>query len=58
MSYRDILTSPSRRSISVSHIRQEDTDACGVPLLSQARDLGTLRGLPGDGAVEMNAFKL
>jgi MoxR-like ATPase len=32
--------------------------ACGVPLLSQACDLGTLRGLLGGGVLEMNAFKL
>ncbi len=30
----------------------------GVPLLSRARELGTVRALPGDGARRMNAFKL
>jgi hypothetical protein len=30
---------------------------CGVPILSQARDLGIVRGLPGDGVLKMNAFK-
>jgi hypothetical protein len=28
-----------------------------VPILSQARDLGVVRSLPGDGVLKMNAFK-
>jgi hypothetical protein len=28
-----------------------------VPSLSQARDLGIVRCVPGDGALELNAFK-
>jgi hypothetical protein len=31
---------------------------CGVPILSQARDLGIVRSPPGDSVLKMNAFKL
>ena len=34
-----------------------DWVACGVPILDQARDLGLVRDLPGDGFLKMNAFK-
>jgi hypothetical protein len=30
---------------------------CRVPSLSQARDLDIVRCVPGDGALELNAFK-
>ena len=32
-------------------------DPCGVPLLSQARDLGSVRCLPSDGVLELSVFK-
>jgi hypothetical protein len=32
--------------------------SCGVPILSQARDLGIVRSLAGDGVLKMNTFKL
>ena len=37
--------------------RANGRSPCGVPILDQARDLGLVRDLPGDGFLKMNAFK-
>jgi hypothetical protein len=44
--------------VQVAVYRGPQVVFCGVPLLSQARDLGIIRSLPDDGVLKMNAFKL
>jgi hypothetical protein len=57
---RNASTKPLHRAaehITSTRPRITSTHACGVPLLSQARDLGSVRCLPSDGVLELSAFK-
>ena len=46
-----------QRQLGDQRIRFQPADRYGVPIVSQARDLGIVRGMPSDAIVEMNAFK-